>query len=281
MTCLFYNLLIALLSVIITKSLNIKNLINYLFPPLGNRHWYITSYSIVFFCIPLLNDFFNKISRKAFNAYLIFFFTLFSCLSIFSLHDIFYINWGYSFSWLIYCYTVGIYIKRFNIKIRSVYSLLIILINTIAIFCSRLILVKLSRRFLGCENYPIINLFMRYNSPFVLINAICFVLIFIRVEVQNRIFKRIIKILSITSFDVYIIHAHPFILDNYIYNGFDFIFREKILMTIIFAILSIVIVYLICSLIGLLRAYLFKILRINNVIKKFGTIVNSFFDSNK
>ena len=270
--CLFYNVLITFISFFLSKSHDPRILLNYLFPPLGNRHWYVTSYFILFCCIPVLNKYFMDLSKKEFRNFLILIFILFSCCSMFSFHDLFFINWGYSFPWLIFCYLIGAYLKKYPICYKTRLLTAVILINLLIVFLSRFCLAKLSLRLFGKESY--VNYFMQYISPFILVNAICFVILFSRIRVTKSGSKKIVEFLSIFSFDVYVIHAHPYILDNLIYKGFNFIFYKSIIETFIFALISIIAVYFVCSLIGVFRKYVFGLLKINNLIVFLGNKLN-------
>lgn len=273
--CLFYNVLITSTSIFLSKSQGPRVMLNYLFPPFGNRHWYVTSYLILFCCIPVLNKYFMELEKNAFRNFLILFFLLFSCCSMFSFHDLFFINWGYSFPWLIFCYLIGAYLKKYPICYKTKRLLAVIIINLLIVFISRLCIAKLTLRLLGKESH--VNYFMQYISPFVLENAICLVVLFSRITVTKDVSKKIIELLSILSFDVYVIHAHPYVLDNFIYKKFNFIFQNSIIKTFVSIVISIFSVYLVCSFIGLFRKSIFRLLKIDNLTKVLGDKLNHAF----
>ena len=107
------------------------------------------------------------------------------------------------------------------------------------------------------------DLLLRYNSFTILFVSICFVILFLRLKITNKYFKRFIRRMLPATFGVYIIHVHPRIWNLLIFNNFNFILSYKSLEFILLVLLFAFVLYALCSYLELLRIYLFKKLKIN------------------
>lgn len=80
--------------------------------------------------------------------------------------------------------------------------------------------------------------------------------------------SKIIPTLSMVTFDVYLLHCHILIYDNFITAHFQWISDMNIAI-ITFVIVSCSIgIFVVASIIGVIRSYIFKITKFNDLIKK-------------
>ena len=110
----FYSFFITLIFVIFGKyDWTIKNIIKSIFPITFDQFWYMSSYFVLFFAIPILNKFIFEIDDKtAKKAFLLFLF-IFSIMGV--MNDSFQSNRGYSALWLMVLYCIGALAKKIKL----------------------------------------------------------------------------------------------------------------------------------------------------------------------
>lgn len=257
---LFYSVLItAIFSIIFPNIMNSFGMYLYgVFPILVGRYWYVSAYVFLFFMIPYLNFFVVNIEKDKLEKLLYILFLLLSVITIFLKIDIFKISNGYSPFWLVFCYLIGAYIHLYKDTKQMNRKYLLIVVNIVFILISFVLSTYLKES----NEYFISNYFLlKYNSPFILINAILIFYLFKDINVNNKFFKNVILFLSKVSFSVYIIHSHILIYD-YIIN-MKFVNLTSLNSGNFFfgIIISILCIYFICSIIDLIRMYCLKFLR--------------------
>lgn len=231
------------------RMLGIKKILTSLFPPTIGRYWYITSYILLFFMIPYINQLISSLNKRKYRN-LIFILTCAFCVfSIFITKDILKVSYGYSPIWLMYCYLLGGYIKKYGVNFHKK-MILSLNINLIMLLILKNISVE--SELLN----KIFNLLISYNSPFIVLNSLIIFLFFKDKNITKG--KRLISYLSITSFGVYIIHCHPLIYDYILKNIFNRFFDVNSILFIVIFVVLLFFVYIICSLIEFLKIKIFK-----------------------
>lgn len=101
--------------------------------------------------------------------------------------------------------------------------------------------------------------------------------VFKNMKIPNSV-KKYIKILSTTSFSVYIIHAHPLVMYKIFNGNFLFLNKYNSFVAIFCVIIICVLIYLICSAIDYVRLIIFKLVRAekleNYIGQKLDAILN-------
>lgn len=274
---LFYLIIIP----IVFYSFNIENvrmysgkeLINNIFPILIGRYWYITCYIFLFFLIPYINKFCKLISRKDLKKILIILFILLTIITnIFISTDLFKISNGYSPFWLIYCYMLGAYLKLYNVDLKTSKIIKYLGIAFISQFIINCLIRNVSLILSNQITHE--NWFIDYISPFTLIISILLVLLFKKINIKNKNVSKIIIYFSTMSFSVYIIHSHKLIFDYVLKDLFIPILNYNSLLIVLVILLSIIGIYLACSLIDEIRIIIFKLFHINKLIDLLGEKMN-------
>lgn len=246
-----------------------------LFPPLFGRYWYLTSYVFLFFCIPFINILLNTLTSKQRKQLLIILFVLLSVITTFLKTDFFKVSDGYSPIWLIFCYCIGaqIYLDRqLDLNKKNLIIMLISLILVLLGLC-KFGTIFLYRLF---DKTILLSFLINYNSPFIVIESILVFLIFKSLKVRNYYFRKICLTLSNSAFEVYIIHAHCLIFEYVITNHFSFLKNYGIFGTVIGILLSIIAIYLICSMLSEIREKIFEIFKISKFSEKGGEIIHKY-----
>ncbi len=255
------------------------------FPVISKQYWYFTSYFALFFLIPFLNKIVNDISKRTHFALIIGIFILFSAIMPFANYmggDIFNLNDGYSTMWLIALYIIGAYIKLYFDDFSSIkqYKLLIIYLvcATAACFSKSVLIYFDSRVSLDFEINS--NMFITYNSPLIVIGAVCLFVFFARLNIKRL--KKIIFKLSPLAFGVYLISEHSCVKQAFILKHFEPYFDRPWYILLVMAVGYALIVYIACSLIDYLRSKIFTLFKVrtncDKIIKKFFSVINKTID---
>lgn len=260
----FYTLSIACIVMIVTKKINISSFVGACLPVTFNQYWYFTSYFALFFIMPFLNKLISIISQKENKLLLLGIVFLFSVLPTISSRDIFSLNGGGSVWWLMCCYLVGAYLKKYGIKKwhNGAYIVIFILIN-LATYC----LYRLTETtFLA--NYIDKTFWMIYTSPSMLFAAICLFMVFLNINIENKVAIKVLRILSTSSFSVYLIHDNSLIRKIFITNKFSFLAHLNPLVVVLILILLATIIYLVCTLLDICCSHLLDRSGIYGIAKK-------------
>ncbi len=249
---IFYSVGISLFVFLIKGSemVSLKELIKFALPVTTKKYWYFSAYTGLFFLIPFLNKLAYSSTKKQLSILIIVVFIVHICFG--GLQDSFYFNGGYSTAWLAIMYMFGVWIKKCDIasKLKNNYAIMVLI--------SCILITWFFKVFSPLGN----NLFISYLSPTIVLSAMCWVIIFSKINIGG-IAKNIIKFLSPAAFGVYLIHEHTIIKDEFITNKFIWISSLDwwfIPIAVIGCSLSI---FIVCLIIEKARLYLFKKLKIN------------------
>lgn len=260
-----YSLGIAVLVAIIKPELcGVSDVISFAFPVITSKYWYFTAYFCLFFFMPLLNAGINAMNKQTLRRVIIAMILVFSVLSSIAKEterDPFILVSGYSGLWLMVLYAVGGYIGKYGMwKKTSQPALLGIYFG-----CTLLSLgLKCSVQYISGTVFNstyYLKSIASYTSPLVLLGSIALLLFFSRLRCGN-IAKKIIALFAPAAFGVYIIHVHPLVWDNLMLKRFVSYASLSPLALAGAVLLTAFGIYLVCSLIDLLRVEIFKRLQI-------------------
>ncbi len=255
-----YSILITLFMVArnYVQISSIREIITGIIPSLGGKYWYITCYAVLYFTIPYLNKLIDCIEKNEFKKLCIGLVVIFSVIPSIIANDIFGIEYGYSVSWLIVCYFIGAYIRKYGLSIK-LNKIRYFFISSMCVLLIRILLYYL----LGTK----MNYMMSYISPFILFNAVVLLEIGKEMKVMNNKFlKRSIILMSTLTFDIYILHSHIFIFNFFMKDRFAWVASEPWYLVIIWLALITGLIFVICFIIAIIRMKLFKLLKVNNII---------------
>ena len=174
--------------------------------------------------------------------------------------DLFRFKTGYSFVWLLCLYIIGAYIKRVALlKDTSKIKLM-------AIFFVGSIVLLIGNALVKAVIHRNLNYFVSYISPVTLLMSSCLLLWFRDIKLNS--IKGMIPFLSMVTFDVYLIHCHILIYDNYITDGFKWIADYNVILIPILIVISSLSILIVTSVVGGLRSTLFKIIKLDKLILK-------------
>lgn len=230
------------------------------FPILKQEYWYITAYFGLLLAAPLLNAGIEKLSGKTLGVMTGIGAAVFVILPIILDVSVFGIGKGYSVIWLCILYVLGGVMDKYGIgrRLKPIVGL--------AIFAASSLLVW-GGHYIGLDSLR------SYVSPLVITAAAGLVVAFGNMNVKNRVMIKFIKVFSPAALAVFLIHVHTFIwygpLDNF---AVPFLEYGAAGMTLA-VIGSVVAVWLACSLVDLIRIWLFRILRLKKLLEKADALI--------
>ncbi|WP_410504825.1 acyltransferase family protein [Ligilactobacillus salivarius] len=253
---LFYSVVLNIIIWVTIPNVPINKglLIQMLMPISFERYWYFSAYFILFAFMPFLNLLLNNLDKSMATKLLI---TLILVCSfgetfIFRAKTFLSLQSGYSAPWLIILYLIGGYIKLYGWKFwkhdKTVYFSMAIL--SFAVFL-----------LLGGEQSHG-RVLINYPAPTMLFMGIALLNIFSKLSLNSRIIQGV-KLFAPLTFGVYLIHIHPFVAEYLFKDRFADIALNSPVMFIGKIVIFSLCIYLICSVIELVRAKLFELLKLN------------------
>lgn len=252
-----------------------SNLLDACLPVASGTYWYFTAYFCLYLLTPFINKLIQEMSGKALGCLSIILLFLFSFMPTVLRRDMFLIDNGYSPVWLGVLYIFGAILGKYKDRIRT--NKWVLLGGYVAAVAftvvSKFVLFHLNF-FYGFTLYDDFIL-IRYNSPTMVIAAVCLLLLFANLNVKK--ISKVIKLLAPATFGVYIIHTEPFVWDYLLADRFYFLTKLGPLTFVPIVIGSALGIYLVCTIIELVRMYVFKLCRIPKLCKKLEEVFRKVF----
>lgn len=268
----FWCFVITIICAIFFDQRSPFSLLKNAFPFIGDRLWYITCYCFVFVCAPYLNLVASRLSQRNYRKLMILLVILMSFVPTFLLRDYFHIiNHGYSVGWLIYMYLLGGYFKKFGFseRLTKIKVGMSLLACVLLITASRYVIEFLISK-IGITANVSLQLYY-YCSPLMLLVSVLFLYLFVTANIKNKADSVCLSWISKVSLGVYIIHAHPYSLDYLLVGkNLEWTIFNNPLVTLLVLVCVILAIVIGTGLLEQLRIVLFKILKIDNAIKKLG-----------
>lgn len=260
----FYSLVImAIFSAAHIAKVTGADYFNAVTPVLTYRYWYFTAYFALFLFMPFLNAMINVLDKRALKALAVLTVAVFSVMSTLSVGDVFHLNKGYSFLWIAAMYLLGGVTKKLY-KEGSANNLLMICCfaaGTAAAFAFYYHGVKTGFH-AELKYAPDFQLLTYYNSPAILLSGYSLFILAINSNIKSRAAIKVIKTLSPLTFGVYIIHTNPLIFKNLLADCFiDYALLSPLIL-ILKTLLTVIVIYLLCSGIDFIRLCLFRLIRL-------------------
>ena len=255
----FYSIAIYLFLCLLGKSaFSWGELMIVLLPIFNKRYWFFTCYIIFYVLTPLLNKIVTAIDRRAHLGLILGGLAILSILpDIWKFLDIMSVGYGYTFLWFCYLYFVASYIRCYEVPKRKggLFSFFVLAVIGSACYLSRAYLEKVFYR------TETISFSLGYKSFFVVACSILLFLYFANLKIENMKGERILLSLASATFGVYLIHDNYYmrailwgVLHPYTY--------QNSWVLIPYWLFCVGLIFMVCSLIELLRQYIFRIIGI-------------------
>lgn len=252
---MFYSVGIYLLFCVISvETFSIATLVTgYLFPLIHGEYWFATVYVVLYMISPFINKWMDALTKDEHKKLILILGLVFSLIPsvIFFAGESIGIYGGYTLIWFIYVYIISVYLRKYDFKIKNRYLILTYLIASVINFA-----VKVAQQAVfGNELW---NLY-RYSSITVLIASVSLFMIFIQMKPRNH---KIWLILGSTTFGVFLIHTQYIMRDKILWKEIikplDYC-DGNTLVYLLHVLVSVLVIFIVCSLIDLLRIKLFSL----------------------
>lgn len=271
----FYTVSLNLIMSAINHNFSADKIINSFLPVINNTYWFFTQYFILSFFMPFINKLILSIDAKKLKAvfatgmmFLSVTPTITYLLKTFDkgiVRDLFFENRGYSVIWLSFVYAVGCIIKRWSeegmiknrkpVRYLTIFILLSAITWVIHYIC------------VNSKNSISHNFIVAYTSPFIIISAISLLMLFANFSIKSKPAIKLISIFSSGAFAVYLIHSNPTIYKEYTKQVAP-ILEYQTATAILCVLVTVIIVFTVCSTIDIIRDKIFKLLKIDKLVKK-------------
>ncbi len=210
---IFYSFSIYCIFAILNGDLSHKDAIQYMCPILMKKYWFMQTYIVLFFLLPIIVKGLNQLEEKELQRLLIVLIAFFSVHETFikvqyTLDD----SQGYGIIWAVVMSVLGYYLRkmkdRWNNNISMWICLGIYIAISIAIFLSNYLIVKydIAAGITSRGN------FYAYNSVTVLVQSMALFCVFIRWSEKWTMPNSCINFMGKHVLAVYLISAHPLLL---------------------------------------------------------------------
>lgn len=285
----FYKvfLMIVLIGINFIKIPSKINIFYTILPLDYGTYWYVNCYIILYLISPILNKVIENYNKKELQKVIITLFFIISFLPIITKDVFFNVSGGRSVSTFILLYFIGAYLRIYPMN-------QIIILNKLSLKRQRLVYVV---GFLGCALLSFLfwilydyiytlnlNIFMKelgtisgtlhgnYNSPIILLQTIFYFLLFTTYKIKSKLINKISK----TTLGIYLIHENIYLRDT-LYDKIGLTKKIVTKKTLLYIFVLAIIIYIICSLIELLRQYIFKVIHNTKIGEKTRNIYYKYF----
>lgn len=259
-TVLFYSITIVVAFMLFgPEPISLKEVLKSFMPTLMGRYWFFTAYFGLFLLSPILNLLVSKSDYKQDVVFLIVL-SLFSIISV--LRDVFSLLGGFSVIWFVFMYLVGAIFKKYSLnRVFSKKTWYIIISSAfIATWLSKIVLHYTNIPFLqNCS-----GILIDYVSPTIIAMAVGSLGVFSNLTCP---YSKTISFIATSAFSVYLIHDNFFIRKYLIAKIYTMVNDLNVVLLALSIISSVVVIFSFCILIDKIRMYLFRIIKIDRLIK--------------
>lgn len=227
------------------ETLEYQKFKQHIFPVTYNKWWFATPYVILYLLFPIINAAVHALNKVIYRNYLILLTMIWCVIPTLLLLEV--LSYGTNeLIWFAYLYVIGAYLRKYSVGENTKalpwigIALAIYLLNFIfAILCDAFGL-----------SYELLfdNVFEMTKIPVVLA-AISLLIGFTKINISSRY----INYVSTTTFGIYLIHGDPYIsrlIWKNVYQNYQY---QNNNLLIPYSILSVITIFILCSLIESLR----------------------------
>lgn len=273
----FYSIVIYVICAVsgVTKF-GIESLIKSFFPITFSAWWFASAYFVLYLIHPFINMLLHKLDKATFQKLLLMLLILWCIIPTF-------IQSGYESNyllWFITLYCVASYVRLFdlNIKFTTKRWFWMFIIFSMLRYLSYVLLVLLGTKI--SIAYDNTLFFYKQQSILTFLSALSLFMTFIKMKVKNN---KLINVIASASFGVYLIHDSNIIRSLLWLDFFKNSQYQNTVMIIPISIGIVFAVYLVCTIVDLIRQqtieklYMFVVTKIHNYLLKPFRAICDFF----
>ncbi len=230
---------------------SLVSIIYAIFPITFSKWWFVSAYFVLYLIHPFLNKLLLSINKRKYQTLIILLVIMWSVIPTF-LHSSYASN---DFIWFVTLYIIAGYarIYGFNSKLTTKSYAILWIIFSFLTYLSTVVLTFLSTKWsfiVGHEGY-----FAGQEKISTLLISLSLFMMFATMKMK---YHKWINVIASATFGVYLIHDHPFVRSFLWMDLFKNASFANSLLLIPYSIFAVFSVYLICTIIDLLRQYLIE-----------------------
>lgn len=257
----FYSVIIGVIFLLTgLQEFDIYTVFMYVFPVSTEHYWFATAYLLLTLFMPFLNAGFDRMEKRAVQGVLLCMLLIFSIAKTVLPMQLPWDHKGYDAFWFVFLYLTGAYIRRYGIRwiTNRTSAVIFYVCNTLIIFASMLVIRALYMKTGSLEDF--ISYGYSYNFLFSYLASIGLFLAFQpKKEGTQKVCSPFLQTISGATFGVYLIHEHVnlrYLWPTWFQSG-DFA-TSSVPVFLLHMLGTIVVVYLVCSVIEIARNYVFQ-----------------------
>lgn len=230
------------------KRLDSSNLLDSFFPITTSQWWFASTYFVLYLIHPFLNKLLLSLSKETYQKILLVTSFVWCVIPTFAKSN----YESNSLLWFIFIYSLSGYIRLygFNLKFKNYHYMVTALIASALTYLSSIAISVWGTRITDFSLSP--TYFYSAQSLPVLIISVCLFMTFVTTDMKN---SRTINLLASATFGVYLIHENHYLRNIFWQTVFDNSSYQNSLKIIPVSIIAVVVVYIICTVIELIRQY--------------------------
>ena len=261
----FYSIVIyCIFAIAGVSEFGVVSFLKAIFPITFESWWFASTYFVLYIIHPFINLFLRNLDKSKFQKLLIMLLILWSFIPTFT---------SYSYQsnkllWFITLYSVASYVRLYglNAKFTAKHWLLIALSFLLLRYLTCVTLILLGTKISFAYNHLLF--FYWQQTLFTFLSALSLFMVF---EKMNMGHRKWINIVASASFGVYLIHDSEMIRPLLWLDVFKNAQYQNTVMLIPYSVIAVSVVYIVCTLIDLLRQQVFE--------KPYMKIVNRYADT--
>lgn len=243
----FYSVLIYVVFVSVgIENVDISSLMKAIFPITSSSWWFASTYFVLVMIHPLINIALKTLSKNEYQKIIIVSLICWSLVPTLTNTEF----QGNSLVWFIVLYSIGGFIRRYD-YMENVRSFKLILVFLLA--CVSIYLVSISLAFVGTR-YEVFSFYTTYfyseNSITILFLSVVLFLAFVNLQIKQNI---MINAIASSTFGIYLIHDNNYVRNFLWLRVFKNYYFQNSILLIPYSILTVIIVFTLCSLIEIVR----------------------------
>ena len=209
---LFYSLATLPIASLLGATVTDAYVLTRFAPIIYRYYWFFSAYFVLFLLTPYLSAMLSAITKKQHLALVLGIF-LFSYLSTrFDIGKVLSLGNGYSVLWFIMLFCVGAYLRKYPIRLKRIYPLMLYVVTVI---------VHMVFRYYLNDTTKLVNKLIysgtNYDQPLTLLAAVAIFLTFCGIKSNGSRLHRFICYIGSCTFGVYLFHEAP-VLRGLIYE---------------------------------------------------------------
>lgn len=243
----FYSMAIYLISALTgVYEVGMKSFIKALFPITFAQWWFASAYFVLYLLHPFLNRLLQGIDKSLYQKFLLLLVVCWSVIPTFTTSS----YQSNSLLWFITLYSISGYIRLYglNSKFTTKHYCVVLLICSVLTYMSSVVFTVLEKKWRIFSTY--VTYFYEQEKITTLLIALCLFMVFATLKMN---YSKWINHVASATFGVYLLHDNKFarlLLWIELFNNSQY---QESMLLIPYSIIAVTMVYIVCTLIDLLR----------------------------